>query len=114
MKKSADKITTKPKLISQKSKVTNAKKVIVLKKSSEILDSKSLNQEILNASPIGTLIYNATSGQCVYANPAIAKITGGTIEQLLKLNFRKIASWEKSGVIDAAEKAIKTSKLQII
>ena len=95
-------------------KLSKKSNLVSKKSSAKNNHSNNLNLEIVDASPIGTLIYNVSSGQCIYANQAIAKITGGTIEQLCKLNFRKIVSWKKPGILDSAEKAIKTSKVQII
>ncbi|MEI6594743.1 MAG: PAS domain S-box protein [Bacteroidota bacterium] len=121
MKQNSD----KPKGAAKKNTTRLTASKLSPKKIDSILKSKSkptqsfshstiFNQEIIEASPIGTLIYQAESGICVYANPAIAKITGGSVEQLCKQNFRKIKSWKKSGMLSAAEKAIKTSKVQII
>ena len=74
-------------------------------------DALQFNQTILAASPVGILTYNS-SGQCVSANEASSKIVGGTIEQLLSQNFRQIESWKKSGMRDAAEKALSKGQNQ--
>ncbi|NTW17843.1 MAG: PAS domain S-box protein, partial [Syntrophaceae bacterium] len=74
-------------------------------------DALQFNQTILAASPVGILTYNS-SGQCVSANEASSKIVGGTIKQLLSQNFRHIESWKKSGMRDAAEKALSKGQNQ--
>ena len=109
------KLSGNSKLDLKKNKVAKSKKNTVSKKPlNKILNTINLNREIIEASPIGTLIYQALSGTCVFANAAVAQMSGGSIEQLCKQNFRKIKSWQKSGMYDAAEKAIKSSKTQII
>jgi PAS domain S-box-containing protein len=68
-------------------------------------DTLAFNQLILNTASIGILTYKA-SGACVSANPAAAALTGGTIEELLAQNFRRIDSWKSSGLLQAAQEAL--------
>ncbi|MGO9137467.1 MAG: PAS domain S-box protein [Syntrophales bacterium] len=70
-------------------------------------------RSILSASPIGILVYNS-SGQCVSANEAAAKILGSTAEELLTQNFRRLDTWKRAGMIDAAENALKTGEVQFL
>ncbi len=74
---------------------------------SEALD---LNRKILNNSQVGILAYRADSGDCIFANPAAAKLTNGTIDQLLSQNFRQLKSWKESQLLELAEKALRDSK----
>ena len=60
---------------------------------------------IVANSPLGITAY-ASSGQCVLANQVAATLVGGTEEQLLSQNFRKIQSWQDTGLTDWAEKAL--------
>lgn len=51
-----------------------------------------LNDRIINESPVGMAIYDATD-QCLTANIAIAKVAGITYEQMLLQNVDAIESW---------------------
>lgn len=75
---------------------------------SEALD---LNQKIINVSSVGFLVYKA-SGQCVLVNQAAARIVNASIDQLLAQDFRKLASWQQSGLCAAAEKALESGEPQ--
>ncbi|GEM_PF-221120 len=70
-----------------------------------IADALKFNQTIISSSPFGITVYLA-SGECILANETIARIVGGTREQILQQNFRHIASWQKSGLLQAAEEAL--------
>lgn len=65
----------------------------------------TINNLIVANSSLGITAY-APSGQCVLANQAAATLVGGTQEQLLSQNFRQIQSWQDTGLIDRAEKAL--------
>lgn len=70
------------------------------------------NQRLVEASPVGILVYQAGSGRCVLANPAVQAMVGGTEAQLLAQDFRKIGSWKASGLLAAAEAALATGAAQ--
>jgi PAS domain S-box-containing protein len=76
-------------------------------------EALQFNRTIFSASPVAILTYNS-SGQCMSANEAASKITGGTIEELLAQNFRQLDSWKRTGMIDAAENAFKTGQVQFL
>jgi PAS domain S-box-containing protein len=67
------------------------------------------NEQVLATLPVGVATYDA-SGQCVSFNQAGASILGGTQQEALQQNFRRIASWEQSGLLAAAEKALATGE----
>jgi PAS domain S-box-containing protein len=71
----------------------------------QISDALDFNRKIIETSPIGKLIYDS-EGQCVSANEAAAKATGGTVEELLTQNFHHLESWKKSGMYETALKAL--------
>ena len=73
--------------------------------SARLAESLDLNQRILAASAMGIVAYRA-SGECVFANEAIARIAGGTVEQILQGNFRHLESWKRSGLFQLAEEAL--------
>ncbi len=72
-----------------------------------ITDALTFNKTILRTSPIGIVTFKA-SGQCVSANEAIAKMVGGTVERLLKQNFRHLESWKSSGMLEVAKNVLAT------
>ncbi|HXE39086.1 MAG TPA: PAS domain S-box protein [Azonexus sp.] len=74
-------------------------------KEEQLLESLVFNESILMNSPTGILAYRQ-DGQCVLANPAVAELVGASREQLLAQNFRQIASWQASGLREAAERVL--------
>ena len=66
----------------------------------------AFNDMILANAPFGISIYDGQTGQCVRANKTRAEIMGGTVEQVLSKNFRKLDAWKASGLLDLAEKAL--------
>ncbi len=72
-----------------------------------INDLLSLNEKMLNHSPLGTLTYKLT-GECVFANENAASIIGTSVESFLSQNFHSIEAWKKSGLYPLVEKAIST------
>ncbi|MDD4927790.1 MAG: PAS domain-containing protein [Gallionella sp.] len=77
----------------------------------KIAELLEFNGKIISESTLGIVVYKA-SGDCVIANTAAARIIGATVEQMRAQNFRHIRSWEKSGMLDAANKALETGENQ--
>ncbi|MDZ4202295.1 MAG: PAS domain S-box protein [Gallionella sp.] len=77
-------------------------------KIAELLD---FNGKIISESTLGIAVYRA-DGECIVGNEAAAKIIGATVEKMLAQNFRKIDSWKKSGLFDAAIRALETGENQ--
>ncbi|MBW4056518.1 MAG: PAS domain S-box protein [Proteobacteria bacterium] len=73
----------------------------------QTVDAMNYIQTILSTSPVGIGTYKAT-GEYVSANEAATKIVGGSTEQLMQQNFRNIESWQRFGLLDFAEKALRT------
>lgn len=65
------------------------------------------NEAILASSPSGIAVF-MESGPCVMANEAYAKSIGGTVGEVLKLDFRHNASWKRNGLLDFANQAFET------
>jgi PAS domain S-box-containing protein len=74
-------------------------------------DALAFSQKVLETSPVGIITYKA-SGQCVSVNPAACRLTGGTAEQLLAQDFRRIELWKRGGLVAAAEEAL-TSRAKV-
>jgi two-component system cell cycle sensor histidine kinase/response regulator CckA len=89
--------------------ITERKRAEVALRESEHKVSEALefNRRILDTSCIGILTYKK-SGQCVSANAAAAKVVGAAVAQLLAQNFHEIPSWKKSGMYQAAIRALDT------
>ncbi len=75
----------------------------------QALESSQRNEKILAGAPIGISIYNS-DGMIVTANRSVATIIGADLSDVLKQNFRKIDSWEKSGLLDAAEDTLASGR----
>ena len=74
-----------------------------------IAEALEFNRTIVDASPIGMLIYKA-SGPCVSANTAATTITGNSLESLMAQNFHTIASWKASELYETALQALNTGQ----
>ncbi|MDH5219365.1 MAG: PAS domain S-box protein, partial [Gammaproteobacteria bacterium] len=73
--------------------------------------ASEFNQKIISESPIGMAIYNS-DGQCIAANNAVSAMIGATKEQVLAQNYKQIASWKKSGLLEVAKKSIQLQEKQ--
>jgi len=76
-----------------------------------LADALELNLTILAASSLGIVAFRE-SGQCIFANSAAGRIVGGTAEDLLEQNFRRLASWRQYGLLALAKKTLGTRKVQ--
>ena len=75
----------------------------------EISDLLEFNQRIVLDSDVGILVYRP-NGACILANPASARITGGTVENLINQNYKEIPSWKESGLFKLAEDVFKSGR----
>jgi PAS domain S-box-containing protein len=78
-----------------------------------LAEALELNRTLISASTVGIAAYKA-SGQCILANEALARITGGTLQQLLQQDFRHLQSWLSGGLLAKADAALKTGQPQEI
>ena len=84
---------------------------IVAERTSQLQDLMELNQTIIETSSLGIFACRA-DGPCIIANPAVARISGTTVENMLKLNFRELKSWKENGLFEVVETALKTGDEQ--
>jgi diguanylate cyclase (GGDEF)-like protein/PAS domain S-box-containing protein len=75
----------------------------------QIEDLSRLNMAVISGSPTAVLVYR-DDGACVLANEAAARTIGGSIDRLLAQNFRELASWQGSNMLETAEKVLKTGE----
>ncbi|MEX2189864.1 MAG: PAS domain S-box protein, partial [Bacteroidota bacterium] len=75
----------------------------------DLANELNFNKTIIDQSPVGIIAYNA-AGAAISANEAVARITGGTREQLLSQNYHHIESWKPSGLLAKALEARDTGK----
>ncbi len=74
----------------------------------EVLD---FNKKIIHEASIGITAFKAT-GECVLANEFAAQALNGTVPDLLKMNFRQLASWRNSDMLKVAEETLATGRPQ--
>ncbi len=72
-----------------------------------VADALAYSRTIIESSPIGMVTCNS-AGQVVSANANIVKAIGGTIEQVLSQNVFELGSWQRSGMAEAAKRALST------
>jgi PAS domain S-box-containing protein len=70
-----------------------------------IADALEFNLALIDVSTMGISAYDS-SGQCILANDAMARILGATREQVLRQNYNQIGSWKNSGLLESAHVTI--------
>jgi PAS domain S-box-containing protein len=95
--------------------ITDRKRAEEALKQSERRNSETLefNKRILGTSSIGILTFRE-SGPCTFANEAAAKTGGTDVASLLAQNFHEVPSWKKSGMYQAAIRALDTGIEQVL
>ena len=73
------------------------------------IDLSPLLEAVLGASPFGFIVYRL-EGPCIWANHAAARLVGAELQQVLEQDFRSIASWQRTGLLEAAEQALATDQ----
>jgi PAS domain S-box-containing protein len=79
----------------------------VVERTAKLRDEMELIQKIISSSPVGVFACRA-DGPCLVANPAIAAISGTSVEKMLQLNFRELGSWKENGLFDSVQTALAT------
>ena len=69
------------------------------------------SQKILESSPVGVLVYGE-DGKCILSNESAARITGVSEDVLQAQNFRRLDSWRSSGLLDLAETALHSKRIE--
>ncbi len=81
------------------------------RQNAELHELQQLNAQITQAAPVGLSIYDE-QGQCISANEALARLVGGSPEDLLRQNYHDIASWRTTGLLEAAQRCMQTGQPQ--
>jgi len=71
----------------------------------ELADALDLNRKMLAAATTGIAAFKA-SGECLFANEALARILSTSLARVLQANFRRIESWRESGLLQTAEEVL--------
>ena len=95
----------------ERMRINHALEQSVIERTVALSEMAELNERILDASTLGIAAYKA-SGPCVFVNACVAGMINATNQQMLEQNFRNIASWQTSGLLDAALKALDSGKPQ--
>jgi PAS domain S-box-containing protein len=72
-----------------------------------IADALEFNIALIDVSTMGIAAYDS-SGQCILANDAMARILGATREQVLRQNYNHIESWKNSELLESARETAAT------
>ena len=67
-----------------------------------LAEELEVRRKLVAAAPIGVAVFHGGSGRCILCNDAMAVTIGGTVDQLMDANFRTIASWKTSFMLEAA------------
>lgn len=69
-------------------------------------DALAFAKAVLHSSSVGIITYGP-DGRTVTANQAAARIVGAEVGELLRQNYRELASWQRSGLLASAERALR-------
>jgi PAS domain S-box-containing protein len=75
----------------------------------QLMEKFNFNWKIISDAPTGIVVFKA-SGPCVFANETAAQALNATVSQILKQDFRHIASWPASGMLQTAEETLATKE----
>jgi len=64
-----------------------------------------LTQMMVSNVSLGAMVFRS-SGECLLVNKSAAKLIGGMKEHLLNQNFRHIKTWQETGLLSLAQKAL--------
>lgn len=75
----------------------------------ELMENHEFWETLIDKSPVGIALYKS-NGDPVTINESMVNILGGVKEQVLAQNFRKIGAWKDSGLLEEAEKVLRTQE----
>lgn len=71
----------------------------------QLADALDLNRKMLAAAATGIAAFKA-SGECLFANEALARIPDISLARILQASFRRTESWRESGLLQTAEEVL--------
>lgn len=74
-----------------------------------LAETLEFDQKLIAVSPLSIAAYKA-SGECVLANEALARMLGGRLEEVLRINFRQTSSWTNSEFLAIAEQTLASGR----
>jgi len=63
-------------------------------------------ETLLENAPAGIRVFDGESGKCLLANRVSSNIAGADMKNLQRQNFRELASWLTSGLLEVAEEVL--------
>ena len=84
----------------------------VAERTRELRETSELNERMLSASSIGIAAYAAT-GECAFANAALAGMIGATEAQARAQNFRQLVPWRKHGLCEIADRVLEMGRPEV-
>jgi PAS domain S-box-containing protein len=75
----------------------------------QLSEAVAFNEHVIAAASVGISVYDSV-GKCVLANDAAARAVGAARQALLQQNFHALESWRNSGLLTAAEEALRTGE----
>lgn len=84
---------------------------LIKERTAELNDLNRFSSAILDTAPVGIVTYRA-DGSCASANESAGPLIGATREQVLRQNFRTLASWRESGLLAVADRCLETGEPQ--
>lgn len=87
---------------------------ITLRKEAEhaLAEAVSLNRHIMESAPVGVVAYRG-DGPCIFANPTMSQIIGGTREQVTRQNFRELRTWVTTGLLELALATLRDGEVRV-
>ncbi|WP_130470708.1 hybrid sensor histidine kinase/response regulator [Candidatus Magnetaquicoccus inordinatus] len=71
----------------------------------QLAEALNFNRHIIAESPIGIAVFHQ-DGRTILGNKAAASIVGASPEQFVTRNFRKLDSWQQSGLLEMADTSL--------
>ena len=84
--------------------ITNKKKL-----ANRLKENLEFQNKIISESPVGIILFD-DNGDCLASNSAAAKMIGGKIDKVLKMNYHQRDSWKNTGLYNNVLKAISEKK----
>jgi PAS domain S-box-containing protein len=75
----------------------------------QVVDTLSFTKAVLHHTPLGVVVHGP-GGNAEIANESMARMIGTDVPGVLRQNFRELESWRRSGMQEAADRALATGR----